>query len=113
AEDLPEDDRVAGYRRNEDLLAEILLPVGKERDESKRRRLPHGLRENTGEYIVEKIEAAWLIAEARLEARAEDADKDQRKCEVGDHALAVAKQLDEIAMGKREDRGSFSHSSYS
>src|SRR5437868_12796331 len=40
----PQDDRVARDRRDEDLLAEILLPISKQRDESERRRLPHGLR---------------------------------------------------------------------
>src|SRR5205823_9512347 len=38
AEYFPQDDRVARDRRDEDLLAEILLPISEQRDESERRR---------------------------------------------------------------------------
>src|SRR5438552_19167375 len=37
AQDLPEDDRVARDRRDEDLLAEILLAIGEKRDQPERR----------------------------------------------------------------------------
>ena len=109
AEDFPEDDRVAGDRRDEDLLAEILLPIGEKRYEPERRRLPHGLGEHTGEYVIEEVEAAGLAAEARLKARAEDADEDQREREIGDHSLAVAQQLDEVAVRERQDGRGFTH----
>src|SRR2546421_3608767 len=106
----PEDDGVAGDWRNEDLLAEILLPIREERDEPERRRLPHGLREAAGEDVVEQVEAAGAVAEPRLETRAEDADEDERKREVGHHALAVAQQLDEVAVRESQDGRGFTHS---
>src|SRR5205814_6977577 len=71
------------------------------------------LGEHAGEHVIEEVEAAGLATEARLEARAEDADEDQREREVGDHPLAVAQQLDEVAVRERQDGRGFTHLSYS
>src|SRR5207237_7187615 len=89
----PQDDRVARDRRDEDLLAEILLPIREERDESERRRLPDGLREHAREDVVEEVQATGAVAEARLEARAENADEDQRNAKAADVGWRAGREL--------------------
>src|SRR6202008_3060315 len=111
-DDLSEHDRVTRYRRDEDLLAEVLLAVGEQRDNAERGGLPDRLGEHPGEHEDHQVESTRL-AETRLQARAEDANEDEREREVRDDARAVAQQLDQVAMRQRQHARELSHSSAS
>ena len=73
-----------------------------ERDDPERGRLPDGLGEDAGEHEGQQVESAGR-PEPRLEARSEDADEDQREREVGDQAGPIPEELDEVAVGDRQD----------
>ena len=104
ADDLARDDRVARHRRDEDLLAEVLLAVGEQRHEPEHRRLPDRLGQDAGEHEEGEVDPARR-AEARLERRTEDEDEDQRERELRDEPHPVAQELDEVAVRDDRDRG--------
>src|SRR5438876_98382 len=78
AEDPAGDDRVPGYRRDEELLAEVVLAVDDERDHPHGRALEECLRVHAGEREREEVEAR-RAPEARRQRAAERADEDERE----------------------------------
>ena len=88
ADDLAEDDRVARDRTDEDLLHQVVLAIGDERDEAERRRLKEHLGVHAREGEPEQVEVSRL-AEAGLQAAAKRADQDDRENQRRNDARAV------------------------